>query len=43
MTSDGKYVRDPNYDKKDALNSQEAFLARAAKRQAGAALPRRKS
>jgi polyphosphate kinase len=43
MTSDGKYVRDPGYDKKDALNSQETFLARAAKRQAGAALPRRKS
>ncbi|MGA2371493.1 MAG: polyphosphate kinase 1 [Candidatus Korobacteraceae bacterium] len=43
MTSDGKYVRDPDYDKKNALNSQEAFLARAAKRQGGAALPRRKS
>ncbi len=43
MTSEGKYVRDPNYDKKDALNSQETFLARAAKRQAGATLPRRKS
>ena len=34
MTSDGKYVRDPNYDKKNAFNSQEVFLARAAKRQA---------
>ncbi|MGC2108808.1 MAG: polyphosphate kinase 1 [Candidatus Korobacteraceae bacterium] len=34
MTSDGKYVRDPNFDKKDARNSQEIFLARAAKRQA---------
>jgi polyphosphate kinase len=33
MTSDGKYVRDPNYDKKNAFNSQEFFLARAAKRQ----------
>jgi len=43
MTSDGKYVRDPGYDKKDALNSQETFLARAVKRQAGAALPGRKS
>jgi polyphosphate kinase len=43
MTSEGKYVRDPNYDKKDALNSQETFLARTAKRQAGADLPRRKS
>jgi polyphosphate kinase len=43
MTAEGKYVRDPNYDKKDALNSQETFLARAAKRQAAAALPRRSS
>ncbi len=43
MTSEGKYVREPGYDKKDALNSQEAFLARAAKRQAVAALPGRKS
>ena len=34
MVSDGKYVRDPNYDKKNAFNSQEVFLARAAKRQA---------
>ncbi len=34
MTSEGKYVRDPNYDKKNAFNSQEVFLARAAKRQA---------
>ncbi len=33
MTSEGKYVRDPNYDKKNAFNSQEVFLARAAKRQ----------
>lgn len=33
MTSEGKYVRDPNYDKKSAFNSQETFLARAAKRQ----------
>ncbi len=33
MTSDGKYVRDANYDKKNAFNSQEVFLARAAKRQ----------
>jgi polyphosphate kinase len=32
MTSEGKYVRDPNYDKKNAFNAQEAFLARAAKR-----------
>jgi len=34
MTSEGKYVRDPNYQKKNAFNAQEAFLARAAKRQA---------
>jgi len=34
MTSDGKYVRDPDFDKKNALNSQQTFLARAAKRQA---------
>jgi polyphosphate kinase len=33
MLSDGKYVRDPNFDKKHAFNSQEVFLARAAKRQ----------
>ena len=32
MTSDGKYVRDPNSDKKNALNSQETFIARAMKR-----------
>ena len=43
MTSEGKYVRPPNYDRKDAFNSQEAFLARVAKRQAAAALPRRNS
>jgi polyphosphate kinase len=43
MTSDGKYVRDPNYASKDAPNSQEIFLARAAKRQAAALLPHRKS
>ncbi len=33
MTSEGKYVRDPNYQKKNAFNAQEAFLARVAKRQ----------
>jgi len=33
MTSEGKYVRDPNHDKKNAFNSQEAFLERVAKRQ----------
>jgi polyphosphate kinase len=42
MTSDGKYVRDPNFDKKNALNSQETFLARAAKRQAATPLAARK-
>jgi polyphosphate kinase len=33
MQPDGKYVRDRNFDKKNAFNSQDAFLARAAKRQ----------
>lgn len=42
MNSDGKYVRDPNFDKKNALNSQETFLARAAKRQAPEPLAARK-
>ena len=42
MNSDGKYVRDPNFDKKNALNSQETFLARAAKRQASEPLAVRK-
>jgi polyphosphate kinase len=32
MQSDGKYVRDPNAGKKNALNSQETFIARASKR-----------
>jgi polyphosphate kinase len=43
MTSEGKYVRDPNYDRKDAINSQEAFLARALKRQPKPSLPSVKS
>ena len=34
MLPDGKYVRDANADKKNAFNSQEVFMARAAKRQA---------
>jgi hypothetical protein len=34
MQPDGKYVRDPDYNKKGALNAQEVFLARASKRQA---------
>ncbi len=32
MQPDGKYVRDANAGKKDALNSQETFIARAGKR-----------
>ncbi len=43
MTSEGKYVREPNFDKKGALNSQEFFLERAAKRQAKLPLGHRKS
>jgi polyphosphate kinase len=34
MLPDGKYVRDPNAGKKNALNSQETFIARASKRAA---------
>ena len=34
MTADGKYVRAPNFQKKNALNSQETFVMRAGKRQA---------
>jgi hypothetical protein len=33
MNSDGKYVRDPDFQKKGALNSQEALIERATKRQ----------
>ncbi len=32
MLPDGKYVRDPNAGRKNALNSQEIFIARASKR-----------
>ena len=32
MQPDGKYVRDVNFARKGALNSQEAFIARASKR-----------
>lgn len=32
MQSDGKYVRDPNAGKKNALNAQEVFIIRASKR-----------
>jgi polyphosphate kinase len=32
MQADGKYVRDPNFGRKNALNSQETFIARAGKR-----------
>src|SRR5271167_610256 len=34
MSSDGKYVRDPNFQKKNAFNTQEALIARATKREA---------
>jgi len=34
MNSDGKYARDPDFQKKTALNSQEALIARATKHQA---------
>ena len=33
MNSDGKYVRDPDFQKKNAFNGQEALIARATKRQ----------
>ena len=33
MTSDGKYLRDPDFQKKNAFNAQEALIARATKRQ----------
>jgi polyphosphate kinase len=33
MSSDGKYVRDPDFQKKNAFNAQEAFIARATKRE----------
>jgi len=32
MQPDGKYARDVNWQKKGALNSQEAFIVRASKR-----------
>ncbi len=32
MTSEGKYVRDSNYQRKNAFNSQEYLIARAARR-----------
>ena len=32
MMPDGKYVRDPNAGRKNALNSQETFITRASKR-----------
>ena len=38
MTSEGKYVRDPGYDKKDALNSQEAFLGAGGETTSGGSL-----
>jgi polyphosphate kinase len=33
MTSEGKYPRDPDFQKKNAFNAQEALIARATKRQ----------
>ena len=33
MNSDGKYLRDPDFQKKNAFNAQEALIARATKRQ----------
>ena len=33
MTSDGKYLRDPDFQKKNSFNAQEALIARATKRQ----------
>jgi polyphosphate kinase len=35
MLPDGKYVRDPAFGKKNALNSQETFIARSQKRVGG--------
>ncbi|HUI83337.1 MAG TPA: polyphosphate kinase 1 [Candidatus Binatia bacterium] len=43
MTAEGKYVRPPQFDRKNAFNSQEALIARAVKRQAAPPLPRRTS
>src|SRR5271165_5052827 len=34
MNADGKYPRDPDFQKKNALNAQETFIARATKHQA---------
>jgi polyphosphate kinase len=33
MTSEGKYLRDPDFEKKNAFNAQEALIARATKRE----------
>jgi len=33
MTSDGKYLRDPDFQKKNAFNAQETLIARATKHQ----------
>ena len=43
MNSEGKYLRDPDFQKKGALNSQEAFIARASKRQGLTAASRTKT
>ena len=42
MNADGKYVRDPDFQKKGALNSQEALIERATKRQMTAPASRTK-
>jgi len=42
MNSDGKYTRDPDSGKKNAMNSQETFIARAVKRQAALLVPQAK-
>jgi polyphosphate kinase len=42
MNSDGKYLRDPDFQKKNALNSQEEFIERAVKRPTLASVSRTK-
>jgi polyphosphate kinase len=42
MNSDGKYLRDPDFQKKNALDSQEEFIERATKRPALASASRTK-
>lgn len=42
MNADGKYPRDPDFQGKNALNSQEEFIERAAKRETLASASRTK-